>query len=306
MRGIGLKVASVAVFVAMASLLKAAEGVSPGQLVFFRSFFAIFPIALFLAWRRQLVDGLKTVNPAGHFLRGIIGTAAMGFNFFALTRLPLPEATSIGYAAPLIIVGLSALILKERVRLYRWSAVIIGLIGVLIIMWPRLTLFSQGSEAGHEEMLGAAAAFLGACCAGFAMLQVRRLIASEKTATIVIYFSLTSSALAIVTLPFGWVLPTLQQAALLIGAGIAGGVAQILLTSSYRHADMSIIAPFEYASMILAIVVGYAVFAETPTVEMLVGGLIVVGSGIFVIIREHQLGLAREKARVKEASTPQG
>jgi len=304
MRGIGLKVASVTVFVAMASLLKAAEGVPPGQLVFFRSFFAIFPIAVFLAWRGQLADGLKTANPGGHFVRGIIGTVSMGCNFLALTLLPLPEATSIGYAAPLIIVVLSALILRERVWLYRWSAVVIGLIGVLIVMWPRLTLFSEGSQAGYDEMVGATAAFLGACCAAFAMLQVRRLVMSEKTATIVIYFSLTSSVLALVTLPFGWVWPTPQQAALLIGAGFCGGIAQILLTSSYRHADMSIIAPFEYASLILAIIVGYTVFAEVPTIEMLVGGVIVVGSGIFVIVREHQLGLAR--ARAKEASTPQG
>lgn len=303
MRGIGLKVASVGVFVIMSTLLKAAEGVPAGQLVFFRSFFAIFPIALVLAWRRELVDGLKTADPFGHVLRGIIGVSAMGLGFFGLTRLPLPESVSITYATPLAVVVLSALIIKENVRLYRWSAVLIGLAGVLIIMWPRLTVFS-GGQAGGGEMIGAIAAFCGAVCAAFAQLQVRRLVKTENTATIVIYFSVTSSVIALVTLPFGWVWPTPQQAALLIGAGFAGGIGQILLTSSYRHADLSIIAPFEYSSMILSIAIGYLVFGDVPTPQMLLGGLIVVGSGIFIIYRERRLGLDRGKAR--QASTPQG
>ncbi|GLQ52998.1 DMT family transporter [Devosia nitrariae] len=304
MRGIGLKVAAVAVFVVMAGMLKAAEGVPTGELVFFRSFFAIFPIALYLGWRGQLVEGLKTANPWGHVVRGLVGVTAMTCNFFAIARLPLPEATAIGYATPLLIVALSALLLKEFVRLYRWSAVVVGLVGVLIIMWPRLTLLSGEAPVEAGVTAGAVAAFGGAICAAFATLQVRRLVATEKTATIVIYFSLTSSILALLTVPLGWVWPTPTQAALLIGAGFAGGIAQILLTSSYRHADMSIIAPFEYTSMLLAIAVGYFAFAEVPTVQMLFGGLIVVGSGIFVIWRERRLGLDRGKAR--QTMTPQG
>jgi drug/metabolite transporter (DMT)-like permease len=227
----------------------------------------------------------------------------MGLGFFGLTRLPLPESISINYAAPLAVVVLSALILKEKVRLYRWSAALIGFVGVIIIMWPRLTIFS-GGQAGEGEMAGALAALAAAMAAAFATLQVRRLVQSEKTATIVIYFSVTSSLIALVTIPFGWVWPTPQQAALLVGAGFAGGTAQLLLTSSYRHADLSIIAPFEYSSMILSIAVGYAVFGDIPTPQMLLGGLIVMGSGIFIIYREHQLGLERDKAR--QASTPQG
>jgi len=304
MRGIGLKVASVGIFVIMSSLLKAAEGVPAGELVFFRSFFAIFPIVLVLAWRGEFFDSLKTRDPVGHIIRGLVGVASMGFGFYGLTKLPLPESVSISYASPLAVVVLSALLLKEHVRLYRWSAVLVGLVGVLIIMWPRLTIFSDGSQAGNEQLIGAISAFAGAICAAFAMIAVRRLVHTEKTTTIVIYFSLTSSVLALVTLPFGWVWPTWQQAVLLIGAGFAGGIAQLLLTSSYRHADLSIIAPFEYTSMILSIAVGYIVFGDVPTVQMLVGGLIVVGSGIFIIYRERQLGLDRSKAR--QAATPQG
>lgn len=106
------------------------------------------------------------------------------------------------------------------------------------------------------------------------------------------------------TLPFGWSPLTLPQAAILIGAGLCGGVGQILMTESYRHADMSTIAPFEYTSMILAIVIGYVVFAEVPTVYTLVGGTVVVGAGLFIIWREQRLGLQRAQAR--KVSPPQG
>jgi drug/metabolite transporter (DMT)-like permease len=128
------------------------------------------------------------------------------------------------------------------------------------------------------------------------MVLVRRLVETERSATIVLYFSITSSIIALMTLPFGWVMPTPTQFAMLIGAGILGGIAQILLTESYRHADMSVVAPFEYASLILTIVVGYVFFRDVPTVAMLVGGVIVVGSGLFIIYREHRLGLERRKA----------
>jgi drug/metabolite transporter (DMT)-like permease len=107
----------------------------------------------------------------------------------------------------------------------------------------------------------------------------------------------------LLTIPFGWVMPTTEQLVLLVSAGIAGGIAQILLTESYRHADMSVIAPFEYASLILSVGVGYILFGDIPTIQMLIGGLIVVGSGIFIIYREHRLGVANAKAQ--SSNTPQ-
>lgn len=302
MRGIVFKVASVCIFVSMATLLKAAE-VPAGQMVFFRSFFAVFPIIAFLAWRGQLVDGFRTSRPLGHVLRGIIGTTSMALGFFALTLLPLPEATAITYATPLVLVILSALILKEQVRLYRWSAVIVGLVGVMIVMWPRLTVFTQGQMA-PAATLGALAALTGAVLTAFAMLQVRRLVMSEKTETIVLYFSLTSSALALLTLPFGWAPLDMWQVVMLVSAGFCGGLGQLLLTASYRHADMSIIAPFEYTSILLATLAGFFIFGDVPTVQILLGGAIVIASGIFVIFREHQLGLLRADAR--SASAPEG
>ena len=112
--GIWLKVISVCFFLAMASLLKAADGVPPGQLVFFRSFFAILPIVVFLAWRGELIEGFKTKRPLGHLWRGLIGVCGMGLGFFALTRLPLPEAVAINYAMPLLIVVFGAMFLKRE------------------------------------------------------------------------------------------------------------------------------------------------------------------------------------------------
>lgn len=302
LRGITLKVLSVCFFVVMATLLKATATIPAGELVFFRCFFAILPVVAYLLWRRQLRKALHTRNPLGHVVRALVGASSMGLGFFALTRLPLPEATAIGYAAPLLIVLFSAVLLKEKVHAFRWTAVIIGLVGVVIILWPRLTLFSSGQPLGNNEAIGAAAAFGGAILTAFAMMQVRKLVQTERTEAIVIYFFISASVLSLATIPFGWVMPTPTQAALLIGAGFAGGIGQLLLTSCYRYADMSVIAPFEYVSLLLTIVIGFAVFGDIPTVAMILGALIIVFSGIAVILREHYLGLDRVKAR--EANTP--
>ncbi|GGA55988.1 membrane protein [Pelagibacterium lentulum] len=298
MLGITLKVASVFVFVAMSAIIKGAEGVPVGQLVFFRSFFALIPVLIFLAWRRELVEGFKTSRPVGHILRGVIGTMGMFLIFFGLTRLPLPEAITIHYATPLFIVIFSALFLHEKIRLFRWTAVLIGLLGVLIIMWPRLTVFSGDLSAMGPETVGAIAAFCACMVSAVAMLMVRTLVKTERSATIVIYFSIVSAVLGLLTIPFlGWVELSLEQTLALVGAGIAGGIGQILLTESYRHAELSTVAPFEYSSMVLSIATGFIVFGEVPTIQMLIGGSIVVAAGIFIIYREHRLGLDRAKAR---------
>lgn len=302
LRGIGLKIASVFAFVVMSSLLKAAEGVPSGQLVFYRSFFAIFPIVIFLAFRGQIVAGIKTNNFWGHILRGMIGVASMGLGFYGLTKLPLPESIAISYASPLIIVILSAVLLREQVQLFRWSAVLVGLVGVAIMIWPRLTVFSGSAGVDAGLAGGALAALFAAVLSAFAMLQVRKLTLTERTETIVFYFSLSSSVIALLTLPFGWVWPSPQQTMFLVLGGIVGGIGQILLTSSYRHANPSAVAPFEYGSLLLGLLIGYFAFGEVPTIAMLVGAAIVIMSGIAVILREHRLGLDRAKARA--ANTP--
>jgi drug/metabolite transporter (DMT)-like permease len=301
LRGIALKVSSVIAFTMMAASIKAAGRVPPGEIVFFRSFFAIFPIIGYLFLTGTFKTALKTKDPFGHIWRGFIGVSAMGFGFYAITRLPLPEVTALGYASPLFVVLLSATFLHEKVRAYRWSAVLVGLVGVIIISWPRLTVFQNA--LGIEESYGAMATIAGAFLAAVAMLIVRRLVRTEETQTIVLFFSLSASLFALLTIPFGWVALNPAQIMMLITAGMIGGVAQILLTESYRHAEASVLAPFEYASILLAIIIGYFVFAETPTAYTLAGSAIVVAAGIFIIWRERRLGLQRGAA--KAAVPPQ-
>lgn len=303
LRGIALKVASVMVFIVMASLIKStAQHVPAGQAVFFRSFFAIPVIMLWLAWRRELSTGLKTTNPMGHFWRGLVGTTSMGLGFAGLGYLPLPEVTAIGYAAPLLTVVFAAMFLGEDVRLFRISCVALGMVGVLIVLLPRLSI-GPGS-ASVTEAFGATLVLGSAVFAALAQVFVRKLVNTEGTAAIVFYFSLTATTLSLVTLPFGWVWPTPLEAALLVLAGLLGGVGQIFLTSSYREADASLVAPFDYASMIFALAIGYFVFAEVPTWTMLGGAALIVTAGILIIWREHKLGI--ERAKQRKAMTPQG
>jgi len=301
-RGILLKIASVLVFIVMASLIKyTSASVPPGEAVFFRSLFAMPVILAWLGWRHELRKGLRTAQPMGHVWRGVVGTMAMGLGFAGLAFLPLPEVTAIGYAAPLLVVIFAAMFLGEEVRLFRISAVVVGMVGVLIVLSPRL---SVGADLSHAEALGAMLVLGGAVFAALAQIFVRKLVATESTSAIVFYFSLTATLLSLITLPFGWVLPTPTEAALLIVAGLLGGVGQVLLTSSYRHADASVIAPFEYVSILFALGIGYWVFSEVPTLSMLGGAVLVVFAGIMIIWRERQLGI--ERARQRKAMTPQG
>ncbi len=303
LRGIALKVGSVCIFVSMASLIKATAGaIPPGEAVFFRSFFAIPVILAWLLLRHDLAHGLETRNPMGHVWRGLVGTSAMGLGFAGLGLLPFPEVTAIGYAAPILVVIFAAMFLGEQVRLFRLSMVALGMGGVLIVLSPRLNL--DPATADTAQTLGAVVVLMGAVCAALAQVFVRKLVQTERTAAIVFWFSITASCLSLLTLPWGWAWPTGGQWAMLVGAGLAGGVGQILLTASYRHADASLIAPFEYTSMLLAIGVGYFVFAEVPTATMLAGAALVVTAGVAIIWRERQLGLERHRAR--GAGTPGG
>ena len=300
MRGIALKLGSVLVFIVMSALIKlSADHVPPGEAVFFRAFFAMPVILVWLALRRELATGLRTQNPYGHLWRGLMGTSAMGFGFAGLAFLPLPEVTAIGYAAPLLTVIFAAMFLGEEVRAFRIGAVGLGLAGVLIVASPRLTVTSG---AGSTEALGAMLVLFGAVCAALAQVFVRKLVDTERTPTIVFWFSLTATVLSLVTLPWGWVWPTPLDWVTLIMVGLLGGVGQILLTSSYREADASLIAPFDYASMIFALIIGYVAFDEVPTLTMLAGAGLVIAAGILIIWRERQLGLQRNRQR--KAMTP--
>jgi drug/metabolite transporter (DMT)-like permease len=300
MRGIAFKVASVIFFLAMQTFIKlAGSDIQPGQVTFYRSFFALFPIMAFLAYRGQLKSSFYTENPIGHLKRGTLGIISMGLGFYGLLHLPLPEAIALGYALPLVAVIFAAVFLGETVRIYRWSAVFVGLIGVAIVSWPKLTLFREGGVEA-EQAIGAVTVLLASVLGGMAMIQVRRLVEEEKTSTIVLYFSLTASTFSLFTVPFGWDFLDLAPQLFLIAAGFCGGIAQILLTESYRHAEVSTIAPFEYTSIVLGSILAYFVFDDTPTTTMVIGPAIIVAAGVFIIYREHRLGAERVAARNAE------
>ncbi len=292
LRGILLKLASVLVFIVMQSLIKAAR-VPAGEAVFFRSAFAVPVIVVWLAMQGHLATGFHAKQPLGHFWRGLMGTTAMGLGFAGLSYLPLPEVTAISYASPLMVVVLAAMFLGEEVRLFRLAAVALGLVGVLIVLSPRLSI---GATATSKEAFGAMVVLGGAVFAALAQVFVRKLVLIESTTAIVFYFSLTATVLSLLTIPFGWVWPSRFAVACLIGAGVLGGMGQILLTSSYREADASLVAPFDYASMIFSLGIGFFVFGEVPTWTMLTGAALVVTAGILIIWRERYLGLERAKA----------
>jgi drug/metabolite transporter (DMT)-like permease len=300
-RAIIFKILSVFLFVVMAGIIKSVSGhVPPGQSVFFRSFFAIPVIVVWLMMRKELRIGFKTQNPMNHVWRGVIGTSAMAMTFGALGLLPLPEMTAIGYAMPIFVVIFAAMFLNETVRLFRLVTVAVGLIGVMIIMAPRLSV----DVIDVTETLGAVLALGAAVGAALAQVFIRKLTKTETTSSIVFWFSVTASGLSLLTIYWGWVVPTPKEAALLILAGFIGGVGQILLTSSYRLADASFVAPFEYSSMLFSIAIGFAFFDEVPTLTTLVGAAVVIVAGIMIIWRERQLGLERSKTR--KAMSPQG
>ncbi|MEO9574703.1 MAG: DMT family transporter [Lentilitoribacter sp.] len=300
---IGLKLTAVFLFMVMAAMIKeATQSVPAGQAVFFRSFFAM-PIIMIWIWHRgDLRQALVPVNLMGHIWRGLFGTTAMALTFAGLGLLPLPEVTAIGYATPMFTVILAAVMLGETVRLFRISAVALGLVGVMIVIWPRLSV--DADTLGTAGTIGALMVLGASILRALVQIHIRTLVKTEHTAAIVFYFSLTATILSLLSLPFGWVIPSAFDATLLIGAGLVGGVAQILVTSSYRFGGASMLAPFDYASLIFAAIIGYFVFAEVPTLNMVAGAALVVLGGVLIIWRERQLGMDRRKAR--QVTDPKG
>ncbi|MEP3046054.1 MAG: DMT family transporter [Roseibium sp.] len=304
--GIALKLASTVAFFVMVTALKiSAERVPIGELVFARNFFGLFPVLLMVGFRGELGLAFRTQNPKGHLIRSAIGMTAMVCSFTAFHLLPLPDATAIGFAIPLFVVVLAYFLLGEQVRIYRWSAVGVGFLGIMIVLSPHLGEGQMDSSSTIGAMLG----FVAAIFAALATITVRKLCETERTSTIVTWFAGAATVLALLTLPAGWIwtsqawiVPDLETAGLLLLVGVAGGVGQILLTQSYRYAEASTIAPFDYVNMLWAIVVGWVIFSETPVPEVIFGALIVIAAGVFVIYREHKLGLDRTRAR--RASTP--
>lgn len=301
--GIALKVVSTLAFAMMAACVRhLAQRYPVGEVVFARSFFALIPVIAWLAWLGHFPSAIFTKYPGQHLRRGLVGSCGMFLGFLGLAYLPLPDATALGYAAPLMVVVLAALIVKENVRIYRWTAVAIGFVGVLVMLYPHMKALTGGG-AGDLASIGIAFTLASTVTNAIATIEVRRLVQlEEKTGTIVFWMMTSTTILGLLTIFYGWQMPNAQDAALMVLMGILGGIGQILVTESYHHADTSLIAPFDYTSMIWAMIIGWFLFGEWPKNNVIIGACIVIAAGLFVIWREHALGIERKKARQAQPS----
>ncbi len=303
LRGIGLKVASTFVFSGMVALVKfGSTTYSIGEIVFFRSFFAILVLFAWLVARGEFPRALKTQWLSGHLLRSIAGSTSLILSFSSYALLPLADATALGYAGPLFIVVMAGVLLHERIGASRWAAVALGSIGVLLMLWEKLGGVDATTTRGA---LGAFCAIGNAFAVSSAMIQTRRLVKTEHMGAVVFYFQSTGSIVGVLLMMVGyfwpgsgdvadfmhaqaWITPRPEHWIPLIGAGLLGGLGQILMTSSYKLADASIIACFDYTSMIWALVLGAVFFAEAPSVVVLIGAAIVAAAGVMVILSERR------------------
>lgn len=252
-----------------------------GQTIFVRGLISAAVLAL-IAWRTNRLYLLKTGNWRGHALRSLSGTISMFFLFTALTMIPLADVTAITFTGPMFITVLAMIFLGERIHRYRWTALIIGFAGVLIMIGPHLSL-GTGSPLGSLAALGAA------LFAAVAMISLRAMSGGEHAITITFYFSLTFMLCAALTAIQGWPMPSPTQAGLIVLAGLFGVFGQLLMTYSYRYAEASTIAPLEYTSIVMAVILGYVFFDEVPQLSVWIGAPLVILAGLIVLWREHFL-----------------
>ena len=283
----------------MMVVVKALNQYPVGELVFFRSSFALLVLVVWLIYRGEFPRALYTQWLSGHLLRSFSGSGSMFMTFGAFSFLPLADVTAVGYAGPLIIVVLAGLWLGERVGPARWLAVAIGFSGVLLMLWEHM---GGGSEVSRGA-IGAGMALFGAFCVAVAMIQTRRLVQTEHMGSVVFYFQLTAATLGIALMLVGslwpehwpaaevvraqaWVMPARAHWIALASSGLLGGLGQILMTRSYMLADASIIACFDYTSMIWVLVLGVVFLGEFPSPIVLTGAAIVAAAGLLVIWSE--------------------
>lgn len=285
--GIGLRVTAATCFAFMAMLVKLGHeaGVEVVELAFYRFAFGLPPLLLWIAASRNF-GAWRTRRPLAHAWRAAAGLTTLLLSFFALTLLPLAETTTIGFAAPLFSVALSALILGEPVGRHRWAAVILGFIGVLVVMRP---------EGRDLPTLGLLLAGLAALGAGIVTITIRQVGKTEGTQTTVLWFSLLSMAVTGSLMPFFGQAHEWKTWLLLLALGAVGGFSQICLTASLRYASVPAVVPFDYSQLLWAVLLGGLVFADQPASTTWLGAAIIVASGLYTLYREHRLG--REAAR---------
>lgn len=280
--GIALKLGSVALFAGMTLCVKFLGHAIPiGQTIFVRGLISAVVLTA-IAWHTQSLHLLKTNNWRSHALRSLSGTISMFCLFAAVTMIPLADVTAISFTSPMFVTVLAMLFLGEHIHRFRWTALGVGFLGVLIMIGPHLS-FSEGST------FGALIALSAAMFSAIAMIFLRRMSGGEHAITITFYFSMTFTVCAALTALKGWPMPTATQWGFIVLAGLFGVFGQLLLTYAYRYAEASTVAPLDYSNMVMAVILGYVFFNEVPALSIWIGAPLVVGAGLIILWREYYL-----------------
>lgn len=273
--GIACMVAATSVFATMDALVKWLVAAYPViQVMAFRSAFALVVVVpmLWVGGFGQLATGRKWA----HLLRSLIGLIAIGCFFQALDDLPLAQVTGIFFAAPLMMTALSVPLLKEKVGPRRWAAVAVGFLGVLLIVRPDRAVLNGGMVA----------ALAGTVLYAVVMVLIRDMSRTEKTVTIVFWFTVSSTLVSGALAPWHWVAPTGRDVALLAAVGLLGGAGQLLATQAVRLAPVSVVAPFDYLHLVFATGYGWVLWRDWPSLSTLAGSAVIMVCGLYVLHRE--------------------
>ena len=266
---------SICAFSLMDVIVKWSVDYPIGQVLFFRGFFGII-FYFFIIPRERLHNFYQTKRPGLHLLRCVSGLIALVSIFIALRELPLATVVSISFAAPIFTTILSIFLLSEKVGIFRWLAVLVGFAGILIITEPGI------SELNIYYL------FPIVFCLGlsYVAITIRQLSSTEPVWLISFYFSLSITLLSLFTIPQGWVMPSLNHLLLLSLIGIFGGVANLWLSQSYKYSEVSLVTPLKYLALVFAIMFGYFIWDEVPTMKTLVGASLVIISSFIIFRRE--------------------
>tara|TARA_Y100001970_G_C14015866_1_gene740880 strand:- start:109 stop:993 length:885 start_codon:yes stop_codon:yes gene_type:complete len=246
-----------------------------GQILFFRGFFGII-FYFFIIPRDRLHNFYQTKRPGLHSLRCLAGLIAIVAIFIALRKLPLATVVSISFAAPIFTTIFSIFLLSEKVGVYRWLAVLVGFVGILII-----------TEPGISE-LNIYYIFPIIFCLGlsYVAITLRQLSSTEPVWLISLFFSIAITLMSILTIPFGWVVPSFNHFIILSLIGIFGGVSNLWLSQSYKYSEVSLVTPLKYLTLVFAIFFGYFIWGEIPTIKTLIGAFLVILSTLIIFRRE--------------------
>ena len=269
---------SVCAFSIMDLIVKWSDNYPLGQVIFFRGFFGIV-LYYFIIPKERIRDFYFTKRPLLHFSRCFFGLAALLSIFTALRNLPLATVVSISFAAPIFTTIFSIFFLSERVGYFRWLAVFIGFIGILIISEPGLSSLNVYYIFPVIFVLGMS----------YVAISIRQLSSTEPVWLISLFFSAAITIAGLLTLPFGWIMPSFYDLTLLSMIGFFGGVANLWLSQSYKFSEVSLVTPLKYLALVFAIVFGYLIWGEVPSGKTLIGAILVIASSIIIFRREIAL-----------------